>query len=88
MEQSRRCWQRIFCPFNPAIRHPHSFRVLRFRALRAMPFSCFPMGSRRFGAACKLNRSPQDSLVLGVITPEAACAQIQKAVDAYKASHH
>jgi raffinose/stachyose/melibiose transport system substrate-binding protein len=30
----------------------------------------------------------QDSLVLGVITPEVACAQIQKAVDAYKANHH
>jgi raffinose/stachyose/melibiose transport system substrate-binding protein len=30
----------------------------------------------------------QDSLLLGVITQEVACAQIQKAVDAYKASHH
>jgi hypothetical protein len=26
----------------------------------------------------------QDSLVLGTLTPEAACAQIQKAVDQYK----
>jgi raffinose/stachyose/melibiose transport system substrate-binding protein len=29
----------------------------------------------------------QDSLVLGTIAPEAACAQIQKAVDQYKAAH-
>src|SRR5499427_1836784 len=29
----------------------------------------------------------QDSVVLGTLTPEAACAQIQKAVDAYKATH-
>jgi raffinose/stachyose/melibiose transport system substrate-binding protein len=29
----------------------------------------------------------QDSVVLGSITPEAACAQIQKAVDEYKAAH-
>jgi raffinose/stachyose/melibiose transport system substrate-binding protein len=29
----------------------------------------------------------QDSVVLGTITPEAACAQIQKAVDQYKAAH-
>jgi raffinose/stachyose/melibiose transport system substrate-binding protein len=29
----------------------------------------------------------QDSLVLGTLTPEAACAQIQKAVDQYKAQH-
>jgi raffinose/stachyose/melibiose transport system substrate-binding protein len=29
----------------------------------------------------------QDSLVLGTLTPEAACAQIQKAVDQYKAAH-
>jgi raffinose/stachyose/melibiose transport system substrate-binding protein len=29
----------------------------------------------------------QDSLVLGTLTPEAACAQIQKAVDQYKATH-
>jgi raffinose/stachyose/melibiose transport system substrate-binding protein len=29
----------------------------------------------------------QDSLVLGTLTPEAACAQIQKAVEAYKAEH-
>ncbi|MBV9710298.1 MAG: extracellular solute-binding protein [Ktedonobacteraceae bacterium] len=28
----------------------------------------------------------QDSVVLGTLTPEAACAQIQKAVDAYKSS--
>jgi raffinose/stachyose/melibiose transport system substrate-binding protein len=28
----------------------------------------------------------QDSLILGTLTPEAACAQIQKAVDQYKAS--
>ena len=27
----------------------------------------------------------QDSVVLGSLTPEAACAQIQKAVDQYKA---
>jgi raffinose/stachyose/melibiose transport system substrate-binding protein len=29
----------------------------------------------------------QDSVVLGTLTPEAACAQIQKAVDQYKATH-
>jgi raffinose/stachyose/melibiose transport system substrate-binding protein len=29
----------------------------------------------------------QDSLVLGTLTPEAACAQIQKAVEEYKAAH-
>jgi raffinose/stachyose/melibiose transport system substrate-binding protein len=29
----------------------------------------------------------QDSVVLGTLTPEAACAQIQKAVDQYKAQH-
>ena len=29
----------------------------------------------------------QDSVVLGTITPEAAAAQIQKAVEAYKAAH-
>jgi raffinose/stachyose/melibiose transport system substrate-binding protein len=29
----------------------------------------------------------QDSVVLGTLTPEAACAQIQKAVDQYKAAH-
>jgi raffinose/stachyose/melibiose transport system substrate-binding protein len=29
----------------------------------------------------------QDSLVLGTLTSEAACAAIQKAVDAYKAEH-
>jgi raffinose/stachyose/melibiose transport system substrate-binding protein len=29
----------------------------------------------------------QDSLVLGTLTPEVACAQIQKAVDQYKATH-
>ena len=29
----------------------------------------------------------QDSMVLGTLTPEAACAQIQKAVEAYKAQH-
>jgi raffinose/stachyose/melibiose transport system substrate-binding protein len=29
----------------------------------------------------------QDSLVLGTLTPEAACAAIQKAVDQYKAEH-
>jgi raffinose/stachyose/melibiose transport system substrate-binding protein len=29
----------------------------------------------------------QDSLVLGTLTPEAACAAIQKAVDEYKAEH-
>jgi raffinose/stachyose/melibiose transport system substrate-binding protein len=28
----------------------------------------------------------QDSVVLGTLTPEAACAQIQKAVDGYKAA--
>jgi raffinose/stachyose/melibiose transport system substrate-binding protein len=29
----------------------------------------------------------QDSMILGSLTPEAACAQIQKAVEDYKASH-
>ena len=29
----------------------------------------------------------QDSVVLGTLTPEAACAQIQKAVDQYKSQH-
>jgi raffinose/stachyose/melibiose transport system substrate-binding protein len=29
----------------------------------------------------------QDSVVLGTLTPEAACAQIQKAVDSFKATH-
>jgi len=29
----------------------------------------------------------QDSLVLGTLTPEAACPAIQKAVDEYKAEH-
>jgi raffinose/stachyose/melibiose transport system substrate-binding protein len=29
----------------------------------------------------------QDSLVLGTLTPEAACAAIQKAVEEYKAEH-
>jgi raffinose/stachyose/melibiose transport system substrate-binding protein len=29
----------------------------------------------------------QDSVVLGTLTPEAACAQIQKAVEEYKAAH-
>src|SRR5215469_4079805 len=29
----------------------------------------------------------QDSLILGTLTPEAACAQIQKAVEQYKAEH-
>jgi raffinose/stachyose/melibiose transport system substrate-binding protein len=29
----------------------------------------------------------QDAMIISSITPEAACAQIQKAVDQYKAAH-
>jgi raffinose/stachyose/melibiose transport system substrate-binding protein len=29
----------------------------------------------------------QDAMVIGSVTAEAACAQIQKAVDQYKAAH-